>query len=271
MGESNQITLTSNGPAGPDAPDAPNFETTSSTPGSVQLSTDPPPVESPAEAPTETQVEAVEPTEAADRPEWLDPKFSTPEDLQQAYNALQQKMGSDEPQEATPGVSAEALAPFAEEYYSQGTLSDDSFTKLEGLGLSRDLVTAFMDGQQAVQAAELQQMYSHAGGEEGYQKALAWAAQNLAPEEIAAYNDQVESGDINTATVAVKGLMAMYNQGSPTASSPNLMQSEPTGPGGIAPYESVAQLVADMQTKDYKTDPAFRQKVAQRLERTDVL
>ena len=278
MGESNQITLTSNGPSGPEAPNAPDMATSSVSPGVVQVSTNQP--EAP-EAPVDATIpqepsEAAESGEALERPEWLDSKFNSAEELQRAYNELQSKLGeAPAAEEATPaeeaGISTEALAPFAEEYYAQGTLSENSFSKLEGMGLSRDLVTAFMEGQQAVQAAELQKIYAQAGGQDAYQQALVWAAASMSPEEIAAYNDQVESGDINTASVAVRGLMAMYSQGSPTANNPTLMKSEPAGPGGASAYDSVAQLVADMQKPEYKTDPAFRAKVAQRLERTNVL
>ncbi|QDP54779.1 MAG: putative capsid assembly scaffolding protein [Prokaryotic dsDNA virus sp.] len=270
MGETHSVTLTQNGPTGPDRPGGDPIEVTTDAAGSVSIPTDPtePTV---AEAP-EAPVDGAETTE---RPDWLPEKFASPEAMAEAYAALEGKMGQEpteapaEPTEA--GVSPEALAPFAEEYYEKGELSDEAFGQLEAMGLSRDLVTSFMEGQKAVQQAELQKIYANAGGEERYSQALAWAAQNMSPEEISAYNEQVESGDINTANMAVRGLMAMYTQGSPTANSPSLLKTEPKGPGGAAPYESTAQLIADMNDPAYKKDPAFRAKVAERLNNSNVI
>jgi hypothetical protein len=65
--------------------------------------------------------------------------------------------------------------------------------------------------------------------------------------------------------------MAMYQQGSPTGNHPNLLPSEPSGPGGLSPYESVAQLMTDMKSNEYKTDPAFRARVQERLSRSNVI
>lgn len=272
MGETHSVTMNSEGPTGPDAPTTPAVEhATMGANGAVNLPTDQ--TEAAEEPP------APEVTEVTERPEWLDEKFETPEDLAKAYAELQARMGSSE---ETPvqvpesddnavGVGPQALEPFAEEYYSTGELSEDSFTKLEQMGLGRDLVTAFMEGQKAVQTAEINAIYSQVGGEEAYAEALGWAAQNMSPEEIAAYNDQVESGDMTTAMMAVRGLMAMYQQGSPTGNQPNLLPSEPSGPGGAAPYESVAQLMVDMKSKDYKSDPSFRARVQERLSRSNVL
>jgi len=269
MGETHSVTMNSEPPTGPTAPDAQPVQATVETSGSVSVPTDQTPPVEPQEQPA---------PEASPRPEWLDEKFESPEDLAKAYAELQARMGQQERgesevEESVPevGVGPQALEPFAEEYYTTGELSEASFTQLEQMGLSRDLVTAFMEGQKAVQSAEVNQIFAQVGGEEAYGEALAWAAQNMSPEEIVAYNEQVESGDLTTATVAVRGLMAMYSQGSGNPRPSNLLPSEPAGPGGAAPYESVAQLMTDMRSKQYKTDPAFRAQVQARLNRSNVI
>lgn len=270
MGETHSVTMNSETPTGPDAPNAPAIEhAVLGADGRVSLPTDPNVESEPVEDPEQPQ--------NSDKPAWLDDKFETPEDLAKAYAELQARLGQaqTEPEVAEvteeSGVTPKALEPFAEEYYSTGEISEDSFAKLEKMGLGRDLVTAFMEGQKAVQAQELNTLYSQVGGEEVYSQALAWAAQNMTAEEISAYNDQVESGDMTTATMAVKGLMAQYQQGSGIARQPALLATEPKGPSGIAPYESVAQLMIDMKSKEYKTDPAFRNKVQERLSRSDII
>ncbi len=218
--------------------------------------------------------------EETERPEWLDEKFESPEALAEAYKNLEQKMGGEAPEKLeTIGDAPEVaeigdidqskLEPFAKEYFEKGELSEDSFGQLEGMGLSRDIVTAFIDGQRAQQQQEVNKIHTLAGGQEQYQSTLDWAAANLSQEEQTAYNSTVESGDFEAAAIAVKGLQARHHQAEGTA--PQLLKSEPEGPGGPVPYESIAQLTSDMQSRDYKNDPAFRKKVENRLAISDIM
>ena len=218
--------------------------------------------------------------EETERPEWLDEKFESPEALAEAYKNLEQKIGGEAPEkletiEGAPEVAEigdidqSKLEPFAKEYFEKGELSEDSFGQLEGMGLSRDIVTAFIDGQRAQQQQEVNKIHDIAGGQDKYQETLVWARANLSEAEVQAYNNTVESGDYDAAAIAVKGLQARHHQAE--GSPPQLLKSEPEGPGGPSPYESIAQLTADMQSEDYKKDPAFRKKVENRLAISDIM
>lgn len=270
MGEAHQISLSTTGETGPNAPETNTSSAPSLGPQGVSLPTELAEVE-------ETPI-GHEPQ--GDRPEWLPEKFESAEDMVRAYASLEARMGGQEVIEApeasegieASGVGAEALQPFYDEYAQSGDLAEESYVALEGMGLSRGLVSAFMEGQKATHHAELARIYDAVGGEDAYTAALGWAVQAMGPEEIQGYNAQVETGDFGTALMAVKGLMAMHAQSGATgANQPHLLQSEPVGPGGVAPYESLQQVLADMQTKDYKTDPAFRAKVQQKISRSDVM
>ena len=221
----------------------------------------------------EAQSQDPDPNELeVERPDWLPDKFDNPEAMAEAYKNLEEKIGQPKPTEpeADGGpVSAEALTKFTEEFATNGELSEDSFTELEGMGLSRDLVTAFIQGQQAQQQTQLNEMYSLAGGQEAYNGMLEWAQESMSPEEIITYNEAVESGDTERASMAIKGLVAQYSN--VEGKAPNLLSSEPVGPGGPAPYESIEQMTADMKTDEYKSDPAFRAKVAGRLAISDIM
>ena len=265
MGETASVSVSSEGAP---APEAPQVNVTAESPNGVSISTEPQAADVPAP-------EATEEAPAPERPEWLDPKFESPEAMAKAYAELQARLGTQEAEEAPEapedaGVTTEALQPFSEEYYATGGLTDESFAKLEAMGLGRDLVEAFMQGQKAVQSAELGKIYEQAGGEENYAQALAWAAQNMSADEIESYNAQVENGDLATASMAVRGLMAMYQQSGGQDVEPSLLATEPTGKAGGV-YESVAQMTADMRRPEYKTDPAFRAQVRQRLERSNIM
>ena len=271
MAEAHQVSLSS-GETGPDAPNQTVPETSNLGAHGISIPTGP---EEVAETPI-----GEEPV--GDRPDWLPEKFESPEALAKAYSSLEARMGtqpapeaSEAPEAAEPtestGVSTEALQPFYDEYSETGELAEESFAALEQMGLSRDLVSSFMAGQRASHEAELNKIYGEVGGPEAYQAALGWAVQAMSPEEIQAFNEQVETGDYATAMVDVRGLMAMHAQsGHAGVNAPQLLQTEPVGTGG-AIYESLEQVMSDMKSPEYKNDPAFRAKVQQKISRSQVM
>ena len=274
MGEAHSISQ-SGGSTPAEAPDAPEVKVSRMGQHGVSIPTD---QEGTEEAPATEEA-----AEESSRPGWLPEKFEDAEAMAKAYKELEGRMGQQDtpaeeapaeeaPTEAVAGVGTDALQPFYDEFAESGELKDSSFAALEKMGLQRELVQAFMEGQQATHQAELSQIYEAAGGQETYTTALGWAVNALSPEEIEAYNEQVETGDAATAKMAVMGMMARYHQsGQSGAQQPRLLQSEPTGPGGPAAYESLAQVMVDMKSDEYKADPAFRAKVQAKLARSDVM
>ena len=95
---------------------------------------------------------------------------------------------------------------------------------------------------------------------------------NVPQDELKVFNKQVDNGDMAEAQSAVQGMLARYQQSGVSGSKqPKLLQSEPVGPGGPAPYESIQQLMKDMKSEDYKNDLAFRAKVQEKLARSNIM
>ncbi len=107
-----------------------------------------------------------------------------------------------------------------------------------------------------------------AGGDKGFTEMVEWAAANLAPPQIAAYNAAIDSGNPENAKLAVAGLYQQFAAARP--SEPSLFTGS-TGTPTADVYESVAQLQRDMASKEYKTDSAFRSKVQSKLGRSNIL
>ena len=213
--------------------------------------------------------------EATDRPEWLDEKFSSPEELAKAYKELQSKLGSsgdntDEQEdtveevkqtEATPIQSA--IASASEDFEKNGELSAASFKALEKAGIPKEYVEAYMEGIKTQIQSESSKIQESVGGAEAYQEMTEWALDNLSEGEIEAFNSIVEKGTIEQAKVAVKGLYARYvSEGS--GSSPKLLQGGTRGTG-VAPFTSAAQVTAAMRDPRYDKDASYRQEVQQRM------
>jgi len=225
------------------------------------------------------------------RPEWLPPKFNSPEDLAKAYAELEKKLGaggSENPEQQQAGQSsnndnqnktsgnfnqsqaqaAEQLTKkgldfgeFQQEYLEKGGLSDDSYAKLEQAGFSRDFVDSWIAGQEALAAQMQNKVFESIGGEQNYEAMVQWAMQNLSPDEIAAFNQTVESGSLASAKMAVSGLFARYQDS--VGNEPNLLPGE--NATSVQGFRSQAEMVAAMRDTRYRNDPAYRDEVARKV------
>jgi len=223
-----------------------------------------------------------------DRPEWLPEKFKSPEDMAQAYSELEKKMSSGEtPKEETTeqqSDNAEDTSPaeveqvldnagldfstFQQEYSENGNLSDDAYTALEEAGFPKSLVDSWIAGQEALQTSTSEAIFEVVGGQESYQQMVEWAAQSLPPNEVEAFNASIDTGDPDLMRFAVQGLSARYR--SEVGNSPRLVQGESTPPSSGA-FQSVAELKVAMSDPRYHSDPAYRQQVAAKLAKSDIL
>ena len=162
-------------------------------------------------------------------------KYSSPEQLEEAYLALQQKLGRDEEQES--GEYEET-----EEYDNSEETS----------GLSDDDVDA------------LQEM---AGGPGEYANILNWAGQNLSEAEIDMYDDVMDSGDPAACFFAIQALASRYGDENGVEGE-MLVGGNPTNE--YQGFRSQAELVEAMSDPRYETDPAYRADVIALLENSDI-
>lgn len=244
----------------------------------IEIRTSPAPAEAPtanAQSPTanaQPSVPTAAPTDGV-RPQWLPEKFQSPEDLAKAYSELESRFTqanqSDTQVEKAvkaAGLTPEDIAPMSEEFATTGQLSEKSYKVFESRGIPRQMVDAFVAGQKAVADAQVSQVYSATGGQEQYQEMISWAGENLPPDEIEAFDNLIESGNQASILMAVRGLHARYSSAN---GRPNLLQGTSATTGSSA-YRSLAELTSAMKDPRYKSDPAYRKDVEDRLRVSDV-
>ena len=209
-----------------------------------------------AQAPSES------PT-APESPAPLAGKFKDAAELEKAYLELQKKLG-DKPATEAPAaeglIGPEALAGFVEEYRGNGTLSEDSYGKLQKLGLSKSVVDAYIEGQKAVVERQAESVYASVGGKEAFSEILAWAATGLPAEDREAFNGIMASGDLKAASFAVRNLAARFSQEN---GKPNRIEGKAVAaPSG---FRSKAEMIAAMTDPRYQRDSAYRQEVSRKM------
>ena len=114
------------------------------------------------------------------------------------------------------------------------------------------------------QVAELKGV---AGGEQQYGEMLQWAKDTLNPQEIQMFDTVMERGDPLAAFFAVRSLSYRY-QDSLGRDGTMVTGTAPRGDG--SQFTSQAEVVEAMSDPRYDRDPAFRQKIMKKLERSDI-
>jgi hypothetical protein len=220
-------------------------------------------------------------------------KFKDAEELAKAYSELEKKMGSSDDEEpevdtekeeeseyeeaVRPGV--ELITDASKEYFeNEGKLSQETMEKFSGMS-SQDLVNAYMaireknpnvDTQTEaadLTDAEINTVYNSVGGEKAYQNILNWATDNVDSSKLDAFNSIVNNGDATAIQIAVAGLKAEYDTAE--GYEGRMLTGKAARTSGDV-YRSQAEVIQAMNDPRYERDPAYRQDVYDKLERSNV-
>lgn len=218
------------------------------------------------------ETEANKPTETKEeRPSWLPEKFSNAEELAKAYSALERKQSQpEEPaQQVTEDSQVNSLEKYYSEYAENGVISDKSYEELGQMGLGRDLVDGYIEGQKAIADNDVQQVHDVVGGQENYQKIIDFAQNNLSDAEVNAFNETLDYGSIEQVKFAVQAIESRANVSA--SSEPQEMLQGDTETASVDAFQSVAQVVEAMNDKRYSSDPAYRKEVETKIAKSSVL
>ena len=225
----------------------------------------------------------------ADQEQLLAGKYKDAQELEKAYVELQKKLGekeedteqasAEEESEEKPQLSdnASLITSASDEYYANGNkLSDETMAKFSSLS-TQDLIKAYMEvqktqPQQPVQQAEItqdqiNQIKNSAGGEAAYANIVNWAKSNLPKESVDAFDEVVSTGSVQAIQLAVAGLKTEYNNANGIEGK--MVTGKPAPNKGDI-FRSQAELVRAMNDPRYDNDPAYRQDVVEKLDRSDL-
>tara|TARA_Y100001963_G_scaffold157817_1_gene255201 strand:- start:775 stop:1608 length:834 start_codon:yes stop_codon:yes gene_type:complete len=229
-------------------------------------------------------------------------KYKDAEELEKAYINLQKKLGEDgkeekeapqaeteqeevlpeepeeQPQESSPAT--ELITSASEEFAESGALTPETLEKFNSMS-SKDLVEAYMaiqantpqdDTSSAepvdISEATVNEVKNFAGGDKAYEQMVNWASNNLDQKSIDAFDTIIGSGSLDAIKLAVNGLKAQYQEAN--GYEGNMITGKPpTNTKDV--YRSQAELVKAMSDRRYDNDPAYRQDVIEKLERSDNL
>ena len=209
-------------------------------------------------------------------------KYKSVQDLEKGYLEAQKMLGErsseqetdEEEQEPSEYLPTDYLNAAASEYGENGELSEETMNQLTSMS-SEELIAAYIDTQanqqQQAQGVELsdrqvQSIKQTVGGDEQYDALVGWAGENLDSSSINAFDALVESGNAKAIELAVAGLYSMYE--AQNGSEGQMITGKAPASRGDR-FRSQAEVVAAMADPRYDADPAYRQEIVERLERSD--
>ena len=218
-------------------------------------------------------------------------KYKNAQELEKAYIELQGKLGEskedtetttakEEPEEKpTLSEGATLITSASEEYFANDNkLSDETLAKFSAMS-SQDLIKAYMEVQSSpefqqqqaapveISEAQVNQIKNAAGGDAAYSNIINWSKANLPKEQLSAFDNVVDTGNVQAINLAVAGLKAQYDNANGVEGR-MVTGKAPTNSGDV--FRSQQELVAAMNDVRYDRDPAYRQDVIEKLDRSDL-
>ena len=210
-------------------------------------------------------------------------KYKNAEELEKAHIELQKKLGekseqvsekpkeeiepNNEPQEVSDNILDQVW-----EEGSRNQLSRETFEKLQKMD-PVDVAKLAMEARnkglsnREFTDQDVQQIHGLVGGQENYNNMMAWATQNVPEQEVQMYDAVMELGNPLAAYFAVQALALKYQDQS-GRDGKMVTGKAPKALGDV--FNSQAEMVKAMEDDRYADDPAYRQAILEKLERSNI-
>ena len=215
-------------------------------------------------------------------------KYKNAEDLEKAYVELERKLGTNN--EAKPEDTAEPESKQEEKEEKQEdkpqetNLLDDLWEQAQAEKFddktldqisnmsSRDVANMHLQYRanqttQELTESDVKELKGVVGGEKEYSDMMQWATKTLNKTEIDMFDKVMEQGNPLAAFFAVRSLAYRYND-AVGVDGQMTTGTAPRTSGDV--FRSQAELVKAMADQRYDRDPAYRQDVIAKLDRSDI-
>ena len=213
-------------------------------------------------------------------------KYKDPKDLEKAYSELERKLGEksepDSPKEESnnepPKQESKPSDNLLDQLWEQGnnnTLTPETFDKLSKMN-PVDVAKLAMQQRQAFEQAssnrefsdqDVQQIHGLVGGSDNYNNMMSWATQNIPEQEVNMYDAVMDLGNPLAAYFAVQSLALKYHHAAGKAGQ-MITGKAPKSTGDK--FNSQAEMVKAMEDPRYNDDPAYREAIMEKLQRSDI-
>jgi len=228
----------------------------------------------------------------AEQEQLLAGKYKDAQELEKAYMELQSKLGEkdkeetetasatdEQPDEPKISEGASLITDAQKEYYdNDNKLSDETLAKFSEMS-SADLLQAYIELNASnpaqaetetadISESQISEIKQSVGGDQTYANVVNWAKSNLDSSQTDAFDEVVGTGSIQAIKLAVAGLKAEYDKANGVEGRMVTGKTAPPASGDV--FRSQAELVSAMNDRRYDSDPAYRQDVIEKLDRSNL-
>jgi len=213
-------------------------------------------------------------------------KYKNAEELEKAHIELQKKLGekseevSEEPeakQEEKKEEPTESTENILDELWSKSKdnkLDQETFDRLSKMN-PVEIAKLAMQQRQASEKntprefteKDVEQIHGFVGGSDNYNNMMSWAQQNVPEQEINMYDTVMDLGNPVAAYFAVQTLALKYQD---QAGRDGKMVTGKAPKSTADTFKSQAEMIKAMEDDRYNDDPAYRQAIMEKLERSNI-
>ena len=211
--------------------------------------------------------------------ELLAGKFKDAEELEKGYIELQKKLGDPNRETEEPEVKEEedkeeeVKTAFLDTLWEEANneFTQETIDKLNGMD-SKDVAQMYLEyrsqqpGQQVLSTENVTQLKGVVGGEEQYGQMMQWANSNLTEKETEMYDAVMEQGNPLAAFFAVQALKYRFDDAQGVDGQ--MLSGKTASNSKGDQFRSQAEVVRAMSDPKYDSDPAYRQDIYDKLERS---
>lgn len=150
-----------------------------------------------------------------------------------------------------------------EEYQNNGELSQKTYEALEKAGYPKEVIQGFVETRKAIDNKYAQDVMNHVGGEKDFRELQAWMKGNLSKAELDAYNEAVNSDNLNAVKLILDGIQAkrVAKQGTRKATLMGNVASK-SAPKGFSGRDEMIKAMSDPR---YGIDRAYTISVERKM------
>jgi len=223
--------------------------------------------------------------------ELLAGKYKNAQELEKAYVELQSKLGEkgskdsettsetevpetkEVPEEKEEAPETSFLDTLWEEAISKDEFSKETVEKLKNTNPT-ELANQYLEyrknnqpTKQDLTEADVAELKGIVGGEKEYSNMLEWANSSLNEQEVAMFDQVMEQGNPLAAFFAVRALAYRYEDA--VGKDGRMLTGNAPKTSGEQ-FRSQAEVVKAMSDPRYDRDPAYRQDIMKKLERSNI-
>tara|TARA_Y100000593_G_C4210954_1_gene286767 strand:- start:16 stop:810 length:795 start_codon:yes stop_codon:yes gene_type:complete len=216
-------------------------------------------------------------------------KYKNAEELEKAHIELQKKLGeksdkdseevetTDEKVEEKEDSKEESESNILDQLWEEGSNNKINEETIKNISKMHPVEVAKLAMKQRQAESnnatrefteqDVQQIHGLVGGQENYNNMMSWAQQNVSEQEVNMYDDVMELGNPLAAYFAVQA-MALKYQDSAGKDGQMITGKAPKSTADV--FKSQAEMIKAMEDDRYNDDPAYREEILQKLERSNI-